>query len=338
MFTALPLSILRGLIRGFALFFGVFSALNIFISRFGTARAEDIWWIQFDYLPSWSVAILSAVLAAALLCYAIRPEMSELRKVVTSGVCFVYAIFALVNVFEYYSLLNSGAFTTRFPVPFSLFIVFGFILTGIVAWTLNDRKSKISEFVLMGTFALLGVLLFPLAQIYTFGFTDYSRQADIAVVFGARAFADGRLSTTLSDRVDRSIELYHAGYVPKLLFTGGIDADGVNEPQMMKNYAVARGVDPAHIILDDQGDNTDNSARNTVPLFHEMEATRVLAISQNFHLPRIKMTYRAEGFNVLTVPAHSDHFIPGTHRNLARETIAFWAYWLRSGVRDLRVP
>ena len=250
----------------------------------------------------------------------------------------MYAIFALVNVFEYYSLLNSGAFTTRFPVPFSLFIVFGFILTGIVAWTLNDRKSKISEFVLMGTFALLGVLLFPLAQIYTFGFTDYSRQADIAVVFGARAFADGRLSTTLSDRVDRSIELYHAGYVPKLLFTGGIDADGVNEPQMMKNYAVARGVDPAHIILDDQGDNTDNSARNTVPLFHEMEATRVLAISQNFHLPRIKMTYRAEGFNVLTVPAHSDHFIPGTHRNLARETIAFWAYWLRSGVRDLRVP
>ncbi|MCL2746448.1 MAG: YdcF family protein [Coriobacteriia bacterium] len=334
MFTLL----LRGLVRGFALFFGIFSALNIVISRFGAARAEDIWWIQFDYLPSWAVAILSAILAVALICYAVKPEMGMPRRAITTGVCLVYAIFALVNVFEYYSLLNAGAFTTRFPVPFSLFIVFGFLLTGVVAWVLNEQKTKIAEIALGVVFALLGVLLFPLAQIYTFGFTDYSREADVAVVFGARAFADGRLSTTLRDRVDRSIELYHDGYVPKLLFTGGVDADGVNEPQMMKAYAVSHGVDPVHIILDDQGNNTDLSARNTVPIFHEMGATRVLAISQNFHLPRIKMTYRAEGFNVLTVPAHSDHFIPGTHMNLARETVAFWAYWLRSGVRDLRVP
>jgi vancomycin permeability regulator SanA len=332
MFTIL----LRGLARGFALFFGVFSALNIIVSRFGVARAEDIWWIQFDYLPSWAVAILSAILAAALICYALKPGMALIRRLLTVGICLLYTLFALVNVFEYYSLLSAGAFTTRFPVPFSLFIAAGFVLTAVVAWSYNERRPRFSEMALAVAFALLGILLFPLIQIYTFGYTDYSRQADIAVVFGARAFADGRLSTTLSDRVDRSIELYHDGYVPKLLFTGGIDADGVNEPEMMKAYAVARGVDPAHIILDELGNNTDLSARNTVPLFHDMGATRVLAISQNFHLPRIKMTYRAEGFNVLTVPAHSDHVIPGTYANLARETMAFWAYWLRSGVRDLR--
>jgi len=330
------LGLLRGLVRGFALFFGGFSALNIVVSRFGASRAEDIWWIQFDYLPSWAVAILSAVLAITLIMLALKPSMGMPRKITTTGICLLYAIFALINVFEYYSLLSAGAFTTRFPVPFSLFIVIGFVLTGIVAWTLNDRKARISEYLFAGTCALLGILLFPLIQIYTFGFTDYSRQADVAVVFGARAFADGRLSSTLRARVDRSIELYHDGYVPKLLFTGGIDADGVNEPEAMRDYAIAHGVDPANIILDEQGNNTDLSARNTVPMFREMDATRVLAISQNFHLPRIKMTYRAEGFNVLTVPAHNNYVIPGTHRNLVRETTAFWAYWLRSGVRDLR--
>jgi len=330
------ISLLRGLVRGFALFFGCFSALNIVVSRFGTARAEDIWWIQFDYLPSWSVAILSAVLAVALIAFAIKPGMGLPRKIITTGICLLYSVFALVNVFEYYSLLNAGAFTTRLPIPFSLFIVLGFVVTGIIVWVLNNHKAKMSEYAFAASFALLGVLLFPLAQIYTFGFTDYSRQADVAVVFGARAFSDGRLSSTLRARVDRSIELYHDGYVPKLLFTGGIDADGVNEPEAMRDYAIARGVNPEHIILDDQGNNTDLSARNTVPMLREMEATRVLAISQNFHLPRIKMTYRAEGFNVLTVPAHSDYVIPGTHRNLMRETTAFWAYWLRSGVRDLR--
>jgi len=333
------ISLFRGIVRGFALFFGVFSALNIAVSRFGTARAEDIWWIQFDYLPSWSVAILSAVLAVTLILFAFKPtDMAMPRKITTTGICLLYAIFAMVNVFQYYSLLNAGAFTTRFPVPFSLFIVLGFLLTGIVAWTLNEHDTKLSEIPYTIIVALSGILLFPLAQIYTFGFTDYSRPADVAVVFGARAFPDGRLSTTLHARVDRAITLYHDGYVPKLLFTGGIDADGVNEPEKMRDYAISRGVNPENIILDELGNNTDLSARNTVPMFREMEATRVLAISQNYHLPRIKMTYRAEGFNVLTVPAHSDYFIPGTHRNLARETVAFWAYWLRSGVRDIRTP
>ncbi|MCL2525801.1 MAG: YdcF family protein [Coriobacteriia bacterium] len=331
-------SLFKGLVRGFALFFGVFSALNIIVSRFGAARAEDIWWIQFDYLPSWAVAILSALLALALICYALVPHMGLVRKVLTTGMCLMYAVFALVNVFGYYSFLSSGVFTSAFPVPFSLFIVVGFLLTGIAAWTLNNRRNTTFETSSMVVFALLGVLLFPLAQIYTFGFTDYTRQADVAVVFGARAFPDGRLSSTLRSRVDRSIELYQEGYVPKLLFTGGIDADGVNEPEMMKRYAVEQGVNPANIIIDDQGSNTDLSARNTVPIFREMGASRVLAVSQNYHLPRIKMTYRAEGFNVLTVPAEPDYFIPATYRNLTRETTAFWAYWLRSGVRDLRAP
>ena len=330
------ISLLRGLVRGFALFFGGFSAVNIFVSRFGAHRAEDIWWIQFDYLPGWAVAVLSAVLAVALVCYALKPDMGMPRKIVTTLICLAYSTFALVNVFEYYSLLSAGAFTSRFPVPFSLFIMLGFMLTGVAAWVLNEREAKISELGFTAIIALLGILLFPLAQIYTFGYTDYTRQADVAVVFGARAFPDGRLSTTLAARVDRGIALYNEGYVPKLLFTGGIDADGVNEPEMMRRYAVARGIPDSSIILDEGGYNTDLSAQNTVPMFREREMRRVLAVSQNYHLPRIKMTYRAGGFNVLTVPAHSDHLIPGTHRNLMRETVAFWAYWLRSGVRDLR--
>ena len=289
------------------------------------------------YLPSWLVAILSALLAVVLIAYAVVPKMALWRKILTTVMCLAYAVFALVNAIEYYSLLNAGAFTTRFAVPFSLFIFAGFLLTGIIAWIFDKHEDSIAEIIAGLTFALLGLLLFPLAQIYTFGLTDYARKADVAVVFGARAFADGRLSTTLAARVDRGIELYHDGYVPKLLFTGGIDADGVNEPEMMRRYAIERGVDPAHIILDERGDNTDLSAQNTVPLFREMEAARVLAVSQNFHLPRIKMTYRAKGFNVLTVPAHTDYFLHETRRNLPRETVAFWAYWFRSGARDLGV-
>lgn len=327
---------LRGIIRGLALFFGVFSALNIIVSRFGTARAEDIWWIQLSNLPSPVIAVLSAALAILLICFALKPAMSFIRRVTTTAVCILYAVFALLNTVQYYRLLAADIFTAKYPVPFSLFIMLVFLAIALIVWTQYDRASSITEFFIMGICALMGILLFPLAQFYTFGYTDYTRPADVAIVFGARAFKSGNLSNSLKERVNRSIELYDEGLVPTLLFTGGIDADGVNEPEKMRDYAINKGVNPADILIDDGGNDTDLSVNNTVPMLKELEAERIIAVSQFYHLPRIKMAYRGKHVNVLTVPALEETNIPQTPYYMLRETAAFWAYWLRSGVRDLR--
>jgi vancomycin permeability regulator SanA len=329
--------LLRGAIRGIALFIGGFSALNIVVSRLGTARGEDIWWINFSGLPSFVSTIISIVSAVLLIIFALKPAMSEVRRWATVVFSLICVLFALINTIGYYGYLARGVFTTKVPLPFSLLVVVTFILITVAVWRMHDTDARWYENMTMVVIALAGILLFPMTQFYTFGNTNYASKADVAVVFGARAFPDGTLSSSLKDRVDTSIQLYKDGLVPKLIFTGGIDADGVNEVEMMKKYAVAAGVKAGDILLDDGGNDTDLSVRNTTPLLKEIGAKKVLAVSQFYHLPRIKMAYRAARTNVLTVPAIEPRPIRGTPAFVVRETLAFWAYWLRDGARDLNI-
>jgi uncharacterized SAM-binding protein YcdF (DUF218 family) len=69
---------------------------------------------------------------------------------------------------------------------------------------------------------------------------------------------------------------------------------------------------------------------DTVPFFGEDGWTRVLAVSQYYHLPRIKLAYQRAGWDVLTVPAGTSTPIPQTPTFVAREIPAFWVYYLRA--------
>lgn len=64
-------------------------------------------------------------------------------------------------------------------------------------------------------------VLFPLAQMYCLGRTDYRRPADVIVVFGCLVRADGTPLMPLADRVRTGVELYQAGLANRLIFSGG---------------------------------------------------------------------------------------------------------------------
>jgi uncharacterized SAM-binding protein YcdF (DUF218 family) len=165
-----------------------------------------------------------------------------------------------------------------------------------------------------------------LAQISLFGLTDYRRPADLIVVFGARANADGTASDALADRVRTGCALYRAGLAPRLFFSGGPGAGSVDEPEAMQRLARTLGVPDQAIVLDPQGINTESTVRNTMSLVPK--PPRILAVSHFYHLPRIKMTFQRYGAEVWTVP--SDNSVPWQMPfNIVREDVAFWAYYLR---------
>jgi vancomycin permeability regulator SanA len=180
-------------------------------------------------------------------------------------------------------------------------------------------------------------VLFPLAQVTFFGLTDYRRPADAAVVLGAKVHDDGRLSSSLRDRVDTGIELYREGLVPTLVMSGGIGANGVDEAVAMRDYAVSLGVPADDILCDSKGVNTDATVRNTLDLLGDGTG-EVLVVSQFYHLPRIKLAYQAAGRRVYTVPAGEKVPIGKTPLFVAREVPGFWVYWTRAIWRDVRPP
>jgi hypothetical protein len=92
------------------------------------------------------------------------------------------------------------------------------------------------------------------------------------------------------------------------------------------------------IFTDPEGVNTAATVRNTVPLFRQWPATRVLAVSHFYHLPRIKLAYQRHGFEVCTVPARQGFILQQIPYSVSREVAAFWAYYFRQPANTERQP
>ena len=286
--------------RGLALFLGLFTLLNLL----GDSRFDvNLWWIDLSPLPHGIAVIVLIAFVIAMSTLALGT-----RNGVTTTLTIAMLIFAIANSIRYYVLRARGDIASRFPLPMSLVIAVA--LAVILSRPERSRRGegpvpRLAAFV-------ISAILFPLAQISLFGFTDYRRPADLIVVFGA----SGR---PLYERVRTACELYRQGLANHVLFSGG-----PGEPELMRNYAMQRGVPASAIIEDPAGINTEASVRNTVAMSHG----RILAVSHFYHLPRIKMTFQRYGAEVYTVPSEASMFglLP---YQLAREDAAFWTYYLR---------
>lgn len=105
----------------------------------------------------------------------------------------------------------------------------------------------------------------------------------VAIVLGAGLWADGSLTPVLADRVATAVDLYQAGLVQKLLFSGDNRVVEYNEPQRMLDYAVALGVPGEDIVLDYAGRRTYDSCYRAQAIFGVTEA---VVVTQRFHLAR----------------------------------------------------
>jgi vancomycin permeability regulator SanA len=337
--------LLQAVARGLAAFFAGFTLLNLVGAWRSPGFDENIWWIDLRYLPAALAAVILAAVAVLLLAYAVRPAVGGRRRAATLAVTGALAAAALENVVAFYVVWRRGEIDPHVPLPLSLLIAaaLGIVVwataTGSpassarrAAWRRGRRGGRVSLIVAAGTLAAC-VVLFPLAQVFFFGTTDYRRQADVAVVFGAQVHDDGSPSTALVDRVTTGADLYKHGTVPILIMSGAVGASGYDEAQVMRQMAVEQGVPARDIIVDSHGVNTNATVADTLAIFRSRDFRRVLAVSHFYHLPRVKLAYERAGVEVYTVPAESTGPIAETPRLVLREIPAFWVYYLRAIAR-----
>jgi uncharacterized SAM-binding protein YcdF (DUF218 family) len=82
-------------------------------------------------------------------------------------------------------------------------------------------------------------------------------------------------------------------------------------------------------MRDEGGLSTQHTVENTVSRFRKHGFERILAVSQFYHLPRIKLAYLRAGVDVYTVPARPSAPLYGLPWFMLREVGGFWYYYLR---------
>jgi vancomycin permeability regulator SanA len=326
--------------RGLALFLGGFALLNIFGNFRAPGFDANLWWIDFRSVPTWLSNSLLLVSAFCLISFAFRPQQSASRRLLTIVCIGLLGLVAALNAMKFYILWIRGSIHAGIPIPFSLFVcgaLVAILFSRTEAVSETSRRNVDLHGARENSGRLLSVLaicftcaaLFPFAQMLFFGKTDYRRPADIAVVLGARVYADGHPSDALADRVRTACKLYQNGTVKKLLFSGGPGDGSIHETEGMKRMAIQLGVKPEDILLDAHGVNTQATVKNTEAVFQQLHASRILVVSHFYHLPRIKLAYHREGWEVYTVPAKESYLLRQMPYNMAREVAALWEYYFR---------
>jgi vancomycin permeability regulator SanA len=148
----------------------------------------------------------------------------------------------------------------------------------------------------------------------------------VGIVFGAGLTRDGRPTRVLRDRVETAAQLYFAGKVEKLLMSGDNTFVDYNEPQAMKEYALAMGVPDSDIVLDYAGRRTYDTCYRANEIFGVDQA---ILITQSFHLPRALYLCNQLGVDASGVAAQNHYFLKRSRafwnfRELLATPVALW--------------
>lgn len=157
---------------------------------------------------------------------------------------------------------------------------------------------------LVAVACVLGVLAFS-PTLYAWGASTgrtYTSSTvptrDVAVVFGAGVNADKTPSDYLKGRLDLAYQLWKTGKVKVILVSGDNGESHYNEPDVMRNYLIAKGVPAAKVVADYAGFDTYATCVRAIRIFGVTSATLV---TQSYHLPRALATCRTLGLDAVGV-------------------------------------
>jgi uncharacterized SAM-binding protein YcdF (DUF218 family) len=309
------------LLRGFALFLGVFAVLGAVAAFVGAGWDPNLLWIDLRPAPATLASLAAAAAGAMLAAWALAPDAGPARRRTTVAVAAALALFAAANAIRAATLTH-----VRLDLPPASALVA--LLLAAVAWRARQPVDQPRRVAVTCAAAAVAVV-FPGALMLSFGTTDYRRRADAIVVLGARTYADGRASWALEDRVLTACELWREGWAPVVVMSGGPGDGDVLETDAMRRLALEAGVPDAAIRIDRDGLSTRATAANAAAMLRADGLATALVVSHTYHLPRAKVAFERCGVRAFTVPCTQRHAIRQMPWMVARELAAWWAYALR---------
>jgi vancomycin permeability regulator SanA len=179
----------------------------------------------------------------------------------------------------------------------AMFTIFQFIQFTILSFIWlkvfdSDRMVLFRSFV-NAVLAMVFFLILTYLYIQTRGYSSNNwaltkSSKNISVVLGAAVWSDNQPSPSLSNRVDRAIELQDEGYTGRILLTGGNAPGEHSEAQVAFEYAKQKGIDTSIVQIESLTTSTSEQIlyikRNLVS---NKNIENIIIVSDAYHLIRV---------------------------------------------------
>lgn len=139
----------------------------------------------------------------------------------------------------------------------------------------------------------------------------------VAVVLGGGMKEGGVMSDFQIDRVLQAVALYRAGKIEYILMSGDDGALRDNEVDAMQALALTEGVPSSSIMIDRHAYRTYLTCYRAK---HEFGITRMVVITNRFHLPRT--LYLCQGMGIETI-------------GLSADLRSFYEHGVRANIREI---
>jgi len=189
----------------------------------------------------------------------------------------------------------------------------------------RTRRWWLSLLIVAASALLLFFVVTALRVVHSASLAE-THAADAIVVFGAAEYY-GKPSPVLRARLNHAFDLYQLHLAPVIITTGGAaDDPKYSEGGVGFDTLHKRGVPENALIAETQASNTAESARRVAVIMHANGLRSCIAVSDAYHVFRIRKLLEHEGVNPVYVAPRPDSRPHGAfQRALAviRETTSY---------------
>ena len=159
------------------------------------------------------------------------------------------------------------------------------------------------------------------------GTVDQRQPADVIIVLGAGLDHTGRPGYALARRSIHAAELWHEGYAPLIICTGGIsETQTRSEAAGCQQVLERRGVPASAILLEEASRSTEENAIYSREIMQANNLESILLVSDSFHMFRARYIFNHYGMTDIALSPIPRERIRGRASYeffVGREIIAF---------------
>ena len=168
--------------------------------------------------------------------------------------------------------------------------------------------------------------------IWDFGSRDHAVKSDCAIVLGAAV--DGNApSPVFEERIRHAITLYQAGFVRKLVLTGGTGAgQSHSEGSVARVYAIRHGVPAGDILIEEVSRTTRQNLTEARWLMRGSGLVSAILVSDPLHMRRGMLMAGNLGIKAVSSPTPTSRYrSAGTRAVFLAREIYFHHHYLVTG-------